>query len=231
MYVKPWMKYGGLYCGVTLAYIHHQTDYLQRAHKRQWVIGLLFLIAVGMLLFSLIPYPFTVPEKGFAFTAMYFVCWRLFISIAVSLLIFCSLGESWLGGAIGWVFKWRVWYPLAQLAYSAFIVHPMLLAVSYNPSILPFQVQLQLARQLFSVHGSGCLQLHSVLYRCHDDRVHRVVLFDRGSLLQLASWASEEPPRAQEIEAVRGVWAFGDGSDLIVKVHQRSHIRCHSWSS
>jgi len=139
IYVKPWMKYGGLYTGVTLAYIFHHTQWTSIAHKRSWVIGLLFIVAVLQLLFALMPYPFHVGERGLPFMGFFFICWRPFVSIAVSILIFCGLGDSRLGNAISWIFKWEIWYPIAQLSYCMFIIHPMLMAVMYNPSILPFQ--------------------------------------------------------------------------------------------
>jgi peptidoglycan/LPS O-acetylase OafA/YrhL len=139
VYVKPWMKYGGLYIGVTLAYVYHHTHWVSKAHKKPWIIALLFIIAVLLLLFALMPYPFHVGEKGFSFAAFFFIFWRPLVSLAVSILMFCSFGDSTLGTVVGWIFKWDIWYPVAQLSYCMFIIHPMLMAVLYNPNILPFQ--------------------------------------------------------------------------------------------
>jgi peptidoglycan/LPS O-acetylase OafA/YrhL len=59
------------------------------------------------------------------------------VSESTTVHLLTSEGNSSVGKAIGWFFQWDIWYVLAQLSYSAFLLHPPLIVICYTSQFVP----------------------------------------------------------------------------------------------
>ncbi|NOQ36946.1 MAG: acyltransferase family protein [Methylococcaceae bacterium] len=127
MYDKSYSRYGGLMVGVIAAYLIVYTraiEFLKHHHtlrRSLWVISLLLLI-------SYIFIPLAGLEASVIKTAYLLAGVRNIFSLAIGYLVLYSLSigqKSWVVKAL----SSRFWYPIAQLSYSAYLLHLMIIAL------------------------------------------------------------------------------------------------------
>jgi peptidoglycan/LPS O-acetylase OafA/YrhL len=140
IYDKPWMRFGGLLAGVSGAYLNsYFPGQLKRFFARTGAVTAISLLCLagiayiastfgGSVFFDRIPY--LARELWWAFH-------RDVLSLSVIFLILAAIHTPRLFG--GWLrrfLSWKVFYPIAQLSYSFYLVHEMLFQWLF-PKIAP----------------------------------------------------------------------------------------------
>ncbi len=149
IYDKPWMRFGGLLAGVSGAYLTvYRAPQLKRFFARTGLVTLLSLVCIGVSAHI----AFTGMESSF-FDAIPYLArelWWAFhrdvLSASVMFLILAAIHTPRLfGGWLRRILSWKVFYPVAQLSYSFYLVHEMLfqwlfprLAPVFVPRVGPY---------------------------------------------------------------------------------------------
>jgi peptidoglycan/LPS O-acetylase OafA/YrhL len=141
IYTKTYMRFGAILCGVIAAYLYHDNDavgYLQRSRLGASV-GL--LLATACLIVVVVPRVRS-PEAQWepAIAVLYLTLDRYLFAAAIAyllLLSFCSAGP---GRALGAVLSAPLWYPLAQVSYSVYLVHPIVIVACYRYLLDPLEL-------------------------------------------------------------------------------------------
>jgi peptidoglycan/LPS O-acetylase OafA/YrhL len=130
IYNKPWMRFGGLMAGVAGAYLSvFRGPQLTRFFAHSKIVTMLCVACIGVIAHI----AFTGMESTFFDQIPYLAreLWWAFhrdvLSIAVMFLILAAIHTPQLFG--GWLrrfLSWKVFYPVAQLSYSFYLVHEML---------------------------------------------------------------------------------------------------------
>ncbi len=121
---KPYTRYGGLLLGVIAAYLVQFCDALRFLQNRPrlsltlWVLAL-FIVAG----FHLRPWH---EEFFFRYFRVILASYRNVYSMAVAYILLASLAPIRGGLIVTRFLSLRVWYPIAQLSYSAFLLSPIL---------------------------------------------------------------------------------------------------------
>lgn len=161
LYDKFHLRCGALLIGVTVAYLFNYTraTLLLDAHAawRRLLLGLALLLLV--------------PATGFIETSGrgVFSTWFAFNSaylfaLGIGYVILFTLTDAGRGSVIGRVLSSRMWYPLAQLSYSAYLVHPTVLIAIYLWVLPPAPVSPPVALGIGVLLACVCFGAAAVLY-------------------------------------------------------------------
>jgi len=139
MYIKPWMRFGSLFNGVLLSYVNHHTTWIETAHKKTWILLFCIMIFISCSMFAIIPYPFDASKWNVIFTLIFFTCSRTILTIGIAFYGVCCLGDSLLGKICSFFLSLKMWYPIAQLSYTMFLIHPIIIILIFTSNVLPVQ--------------------------------------------------------------------------------------------
>ena len=133
VYVKTYMRFGAILCGVIAAYLYHHhnaVDYLERSRPLAYV-GLLL---AGVCLIAIVVPRVRSPDAHWAPIAevLYLALDRYLFSAAIAYLLLLSLCATGPGRVLGATLSARLWYPIAQLSYSTYLVHPIVITACYR---------------------------------------------------------------------------------------------------
>jgi peptidoglycan/LPS O-acetylase OafA/YrhL len=123
LYTKPWMRGGPILAGVAAA-IAYRDPRLAAGWVRARVgavVGLVLAVAVAIVA---VHWPFA-QWKPRPIQVLYVASYRSAFGLAVAYIMLFSLSDHPLGKAIGRLLSLRFLYPIGQLAYSAYLVNPM----------------------------------------------------------------------------------------------------------
>ncbi len=136
LYDKPYTRYGGLLAGVVLAYVYNRTDFIERFSRLRFasLIGLVSLGACFTVLLG--PDLYFSPWNRAASTA-YLTGGRLVFAAATCGVVALCLSATTLGKILSRLLSARIWYPFAQLSYSAYLLHPIVIIVGYAVWLRP----------------------------------------------------------------------------------------------
>lgn len=102
--------------------------------RQWWVAPLLMVISIGVLLLiaSFLWWDATLPKvdsftktQNILYLGFTRPCWALAIGVMVLL---CLTGQ---GGIVNKVLSWWFWIPIAQLTYSAYLIHPIIIRIVF----------------------------------------------------------------------------------------------------
>jgi len=123
LYAKPWMRSAPLLAGVTASLLHRTPTFMQRLARARVLGGIGLAVAVGAAaLATHWPLAFGTPRLV---EVLYLALYRPIFGIAVAYLLLLAVSEHPLGRAIGRALSARAFYPVAQLAYAAYLVNPV----------------------------------------------------------------------------------------------------------
>lgn len=123
LYVKPWMRAGALLMGVGAAYVYRARaamEALARARALP-VIGLALALAVAAVS---VHWPLVVGAPRPVEVA-YLALFRTTFGAATAYVLLLAVSQHPLGRALGRVLSSRALYPFGQLAYSAYLLNPI----------------------------------------------------------------------------------------------------------
>jgi peptidoglycan/LPS O-acetylase OafA/YrhL len=143
LYDKTHTRIGSILVGVIVAYldVYRNARVFIANHARGAIVGLLIalLVIVGYLWV-----PYYAPAAQFHLgnlTAFWYVTTDDYmVSAAVAYVLLFSLSESAFGGLISRLLSWRFWYWPAELAYSAFLLNPLVILGAYALLIHPASI-------------------------------------------------------------------------------------------
>jgi len=123
LYVKPWMRAGPLVVGVATAYAF-RTPRVMTCLATSGRAGVAAAVAALGVAAASTHWPLVAGtprgvEVGFLAAS------RTVFAVAVALLLLLSLSQHRSGRVLGRVLSSRIFYPIAQLAYSAYLVNPI----------------------------------------------------------------------------------------------------------
>lgn len=163
IYDKSHARYGGLLVGVIVAYLLVFTDTVKKLNQSHGLRRFLWVASL-LILASYIFVPSAHVTATVTETAVVVALIRNVFSMAIGYLILyslCETGKSWLVRLL----SSRIWYPVAQLSYSAYLLHLMvimLFAQYLYPSMnrdLPSLLGLMLLMMVSTLLASAMIYL------------------------------------------------------------------------
>ncbi len=120
VYDKPYTRAGALLAGVLAVHLRRTTDVvgaLGRHRLIAWLLVVVAALAIGWALFPLTPRPFV--------DRLHVGASRTLFALAVGYFILLAQSTHVVGRAVDWVLSSRALYPVGQLAYSAYLLNPI----------------------------------------------------------------------------------------------------------
>lgn len=130
LYVKPWMRAGPLLCGVAAAYLFRAERFMERlsASRALGILGAGLALVIGCLSTH---WPMLVGAPRFVEVG-FLAVFRTTFGAAVAYLVLFSLSGHSVGRQLGRWLSHRAFYPLAQLAYGAYLLNPIVCTVVHG---------------------------------------------------------------------------------------------------
>lgn len=128
MYDNLYTRFGSFACGILAAYFYyHRYDELKLffEQRKAMVQGLSALSVFTILYFSFMPVFRRELDFSQEYMVFYVVFNRVLFGTALSWLILAALFPSGIGRVVNAIFSLKLWYPLAQLSYSMYLFHIM----------------------------------------------------------------------------------------------------------
>ena len=123
LYDKPWMRAGALLAGVAAAVVYRTPAWMAALGRGGVGVG---VGAVGALvLMGLSTHWPLAADAGRALEVAYLASFRTTFGVAVAFVLLVVLSPHPLGRALAAPLSSRVLYPVAQLAYPAYLVNPL----------------------------------------------------------------------------------------------------------
>lgn len=131
MYDNLYTRFGGLVVGCLAAYaLHfHQAKLTQFANSGLGVA--LTFFGLGLILFFMIFPAFSNAYDNYqTLHIWYYIFNHTLFAVGVGILIVAMLLQKhWLANAFNWFFSLPVWYPIASLSYSLYLIHLVVMIV------------------------------------------------------------------------------------------------------
>jgi peptidoglycan/LPS O-acetylase OafA/YrhL len=147
IYGTTYMRFGAILCGVIAAYLYHHTNVIHHLERSRLKATAGLLLAMICLLVVVAP-PVRTPDPRWTPTTAfwYLTLDRYLFSAAIAYLLLLSLCSTGPGRILGAVLSARLWYPIAQLSYSTYLVHLIAITACYryllNPVALSYSAML-----------------------------------------------------------------------------------------
>lgn len=131
LYVKPHTRYGALLTGVIVAYLLKYTRIRDVLRRRPGLeLGILLGGVSCMVLVATVPVYSELPWPG-RLDMAYLAASTTIFSTGASGLLLVVLAGSGASRFVARSLSSRLWLPIAQLSYSAYLVHPLIIAAIY----------------------------------------------------------------------------------------------------
>lgn len=130
LYVKPWMRAGPLLVGVLAAYLFRAPSFMAALSRTRGLgtagVVVAFGVAAASTHWPIVVGTPRVVEVTFLATS------RTLFGIAIAYLLLLSVSQQPLGRMLGRLLSSRVFYPIGQLAYGAYLVNPIICAIVHK---------------------------------------------------------------------------------------------------
>jgi peptidoglycan/LPS O-acetylase OafA/YrhL len=123
LYDKPWMRGGALLAGVLAAQLYRAGSVMKRIAEGGVRVSVSVLAAVAVMVAST-HWPLVVGAPR-AIEVLYLASFRTVFGLSVAYVILVVLSKHPLGQRVGRALSARWLYPFSQLAYSAYLLNPM----------------------------------------------------------------------------------------------------------
>ncbi|APR84398.1 O-antigen acetylase [Minicystis rosea] len=134
LYSKPWMRAGALLMGVGAAYLYRIPRVMEALARRRITatVGLVIALALAVACTHWPIVEHASRRVEVAFMATY----RTIFGAAVAYILLLSVSRHPVGAVLGRALSSRILYPIGQLAYSAYLLNPIVTVV-LNRQLLP----------------------------------------------------------------------------------------------
>jgi peptidoglycan/LPS O-acetylase OafA/YrhL len=137
LYDKFHTRCGALLMGVVVAYLYNYSHAVAWLDARKSLRRLLLVVALLLL----VPASGIVETSGRGVFSAYFVFNYFYLfSLGIAYIILFTLTESGKRSPVAKLLSSRVWYPIAQLSYSAYLVHPTVIIWAYLTLVEPTRI-------------------------------------------------------------------------------------------
>jgi peptidoglycan/LPS O-acetylase OafA/YrhL len=124
LYSKPWMRVGPLLAGVAAAVIHRDERVRDAIARSGWKGSLALLPALLTIALAGSWHRFVLAPRWLE--VGYMATHRALFGIAAAYVLLLVISQHAVGRAIGRVLSARALYPIAQLAYSSYLLNPLI---------------------------------------------------------------------------------------------------------
>ena len=168
LYTKPWMRAGPLLAGVAGAYLY-RTPSVMATLGRSRIPGALGLLAAVVVAGACTHWPLVATGPR-AVEVAFMATFRTVFGVSVAYGILLALSAHPIGRALARILSSRVLYPFSQLAYSAYLLNPIV--TTYVDGALSPWVWLGKAEpmSLFLPFDVGCTFLAAALMHVFIER-------------------------------------------------------------
>ena len=131
IYCKPYTRFTPILCGVLVAYLLGRTRVAERLRASPALAYGELAIALGCLGGVMAPRTFSGewgPVEGTVFLTLY----RSAFGVGMAALLLLTQSQAGGGQLLHRVLSWRPLRPIAQLSYSAYLVHPLIIFGLYQ---------------------------------------------------------------------------------------------------
>ncbi|OQR69130.1 nose resistant to fluoxetine protein 6-like [Tropilaelaps mercedesae] len=131
VYIKPYCRMGPYLVGMVTGYVIHQSNGRLQFTRRATVLGWVGAIS-GMLvvLYAMWNANTGVSLPPVAIAALYGACSRTLWAVGLSWIVLACLSGH--GGVVNSILSWKGLVPFSRLTYSAYIIHPVVMAIFYG---------------------------------------------------------------------------------------------------
>lgn len=130
LYSKPWMRAGPLLAGLVAARLYRIDGFMARLGS-SGVVGALVMLGAVVLAMLATHWPL-VAHAARPLEVLYLASFRLLFGVGVAALLLMSLSTHRLGGRLGKWLSAPQLYPIAQLAYAAYLLNPIIATASHR---------------------------------------------------------------------------------------------------
>ncbi len=130
LYSKPWMRAGPLLAGLAAARLYRVEGFSARL-TRSGALGALAMLAAVVVAALATHWPI-VAHAPRALELLYLGSFRLVFGLAVAVLILFALSAHRVGAFLGRSLAAPQLYPIAQLAYCAYLINPIVATASHR---------------------------------------------------------------------------------------------------
>jgi peptidoglycan/LPS O-acetylase OafA/YrhL len=123
LYAKPWMRVGPLLAGVMAAVLHRDARFRDALARMRWRGGV--VIGVALVLGALSGSWRAFVDAPRWLEVGYIATYRVVFGLCVATVLLFSISDDVAGKWLGRVLAARVFHPIAQLAYAAYLVNPI----------------------------------------------------------------------------------------------------------
>lgn len=123
LYAKPWMRAAPLVAGMAAAYLYRSGVALEALSRHRFFAGAGLLLALTVAAAST-HWQLVIGAPRLLEVA-YLAGYRAAFGLSVAYVMLLSLSQHPWGRALGALLSWRGLHPLAQLAYSAYLLNPI----------------------------------------------------------------------------------------------------------
>ena len=135
LYTKPWMRAGPLLAGVASAVAYRDPRVMPALSRARVGAAAGFVIAVALAIVAMHwPIVHMAPRP---FEVAYLASYRTAFGVATAYVMLFSVSGHPLGRRLGRLLSTRLLYPIGQLAYSAYLLNPMITTLVHRALASP----------------------------------------------------------------------------------------------
>jgi len=130
LYSKPWMRAGPLLAGLLAARLYRVEGFMARV-GRSGAVGVLILLGAIVLAMLATHWPL-VAHAPRPLEVLYLSSFRLLFGVGVAVILLYALSAHRIGAFLGKWLSAPQLYPIAQLAYAAYLLNPIIATASHR---------------------------------------------------------------------------------------------------
>lgn len=134
IYVKPYTRYGAILCGVIAAYLVVYSHLIETITIKPRLVSISLVIGgMGMAVMSLGKNIIFMDSMSSSLWFLFYMSSHHYILAAgIAWIIIVTIKPVGLAQIVSRFLSWKLWYPIAQLSYSTYLVHPMVIIMLYR---------------------------------------------------------------------------------------------------
>lgn len=158
LYDNLYTRYGGLLLGVGVAYYYLKGGLSKPLwNKRGWRLFVAGVAAVTLLPSLLTPEVTEPSAIEHPYYYAFVVHYPYIFALGVACVLLLTLGEHARRSPLQRILSARIWFPFAQLSYSAYLIHPLVIAIVIFTTYAPTRGPIDTSTALLAGVGVSAL--------------------------------------------------------------------------